>query len=186
MSRRLLLLVIAALLAIAACEIRIDGAPLEPPVADDFEVEAEVEAPAAGEDLEVPLEVVEDPGGATLAFVAVTIHGEGPFIFALDTGASHSVVHERIARDLRLEEVDDATRVTGVVGVTQARQVQVEDWSIGHVDLGARPLVAIELGAPGDGIGLDGLLGSDLLSEFDAITVDYARGALTLRPRQAS
>jgi hypothetical protein len=145
--------------------------------------EPTVEAPQAGEDLEVPLDVVEGPEGSTLAFVPVMIDGEGPYGFALDTGASTSVVDAAIAEELGLERVGDAQGVAGVTGATDAILVQVDRWTTGDVELGARPVLVLDLDGVAEGAGLQGLLGSDVLSEFGAITVDYVEGVLRLRPR---
>jgi hypothetical protein len=143
------------------------------------------EAPGADAPLEVPLDVVEGGNGGTLAFVPVTIHGQGPFTFALDTGASHSVLDAAIAEQIGLEQADAPAEVTGVVGGAEAVPVHVDDWQVDGVDLGARPVLTLAL-APGNGIGLQGLLGSDVLSEFGAVTVDYDAATLTLRPRDTS
>lgn len=146
--------------------------------------EPTVEAPQEGQDLEVPLEVVEGPGGAILAFVPVEVDGQGPYGFALDTGASTSVLDRSIAEELGLEQVGEAQGVTGVTGATEAAMVQIESWQMGEVDLGARPALVLDLGTDGAGPGIEGLLGSDVLSEFGAITVDYDEQVLRLRPRE--
>jgi hypothetical protein len=140
-----------------------------------------VEPPEEGEDLEVTLEILEGPGGGILAFVPVMIHGEGPFAFALDTGASASVLSADVADQLDLEVVGTTRGVAGVIGTTEAEQVQITDWHADSVDLGARPVVAMDLGQNGEN-GLQGLLGSDVLNQFGAITVDYEAGVLRLRP----
>jgi hypothetical protein len=143
------------------------------------------EAPGADAPLEVPLDVVEGGNGGTLAFVPVTIHGQGPFTFALDTGASHSVVDAGIAEQIGLEHTDAPAEVTGVAGAATATPVQVDHWQVGGVDLGARTVLALDLAHNG-GLSLQGLLGSDVLNEFGTVTVDYDAATLTLRPRDTS
>lgn len=177
-------LLTAAFLALllAACQVVVDDPGVAAP---DFDEDREVAEPADGEDLAVPLEILDGPGGGTLAFVPVTIHSEGPFTFALDTGASHSVLDAGIAEQLGLEQTDVDTEITGVVGAADATPVQVEDWQLGDIDLGARPVLTLDLAPEGE-IGLQGLLGSDVLSGFGAVVVDYDAGTLTLRPRDAS
>ena len=49
----------------------------------------------------VHIQVVKH-GRQVLALVPVTIDGKGPYTFALDTGASQSLVDSQIARDLRV------------------------------------------------------------------------------------
>jgi hypothetical protein len=186
---RLLASLLALLLLAVGCSAEVGAGPAGP--FDDVEqVEEElpeptgdptVEPPEEGPDLEAPLEIVEGADGATLAFVVVTIGAQGPYMFALDTGASNSVIDTAVAEELGLEVVSEAQGVTGVTGSTEAVRVQVTDWRAGDVDLGARPIIALDLSDPGSQ-GLQGLLGSDVLSEFGAITVDYAAGVLRLRP----
>lgn len=179
------------ILALAACaglEIEVDGelgAPEGITTPGDREPTGDptVEAPSeVGQDLEVPLDIVEGPEGTILAFVPVEIHGTGPYAFALDTGASSSVVASEIAEELDLEVVGSQQGVEGVTGSAEAVQVQISDWEMGTFDLGARPVISLELGRGPRGGGLEGLLGSDVLSQFGAVTVDYDAGILRLRP----
>jgi hypothetical protein len=190
---RLASLLIAALV-LAGCAVAVEEDALGDLVGDggdggavelqEGDGEPTTEPPAEGQDLEVPLEIVEGGEGSVLAFVPVMINGEGPFNFALDTGASNSVVDEGVAAELGLEVVGDPAGVQGVTGGTEADIVQVEDWRTGEVDLGARPLISLDLDSGGPtGPGIQGLIGSDVLSAFGAITVDYESGVLVLRPR---
>lgn len=169
-------------LLLAACQVVVDDPGLAAP---DFEDGSEGSAAADGEDLAVPLEVLDSRDGGTLAFVPVTVHGQGPFTFALDTGASHSILDAAIAEQLGLEQTEVEAEITGVVGDAEAMPVQVDDWQLGEIDLGARPVLTVDLAPEGE-IGLQGLLGSDVLSEFGAVVVDYDAGTLTLRPRDPS
>jgi hypothetical protein len=182
-SHRLLLALLAALALAGGCvAVEVDGEPQEllAPGTEEPIGDPTVEPPAPGDDLEVDLEVVEGPEGSTLAYVPVFIDEEGPFLFALDTGASNSVVTESVADELGLEVVGE---VTGVTGQAEAERVQVTSWRMGEVDLGARPILSLDLATgPAGGQELQGLLGSDVLSEFGAITVDYDEGVLRLRP----
>lgn len=176
MNRRLPLRILAllvAVLAIGSCRIVVDEGPQTDPLPDDTSVEAEADGDV------VALEVVDGPGGSTLAFVPVTINGQGPFPFALDTGASRTAISVTVADELGLPQTGRTEDVSGVVGVTEAPIVGVSDWSIGDVELGDAELIAIDLGANGS-VHIAGLLGSDVLERFGRITVDYGEGALIL------
>ncbi len=140
-------------------------------------------SPAPGQVQEVPLQVVEGPQGAVLALVPVLIAGQGPFAFALDTGASQSLVDSDIARQLNLPVVGRAGQVTGVTGAQQADLVRVSEWRVGDVSLPQTDVISLGLPEPSRGVGLAGLLGSDILSRFGAITVDYQREVLVLHQR---
>jgi hypothetical protein len=53
-------------------------------------------------------------------------------------------------------------------------------WRAGAVALPAAEIQTIDMPEPGGGIEIDGLLGSDILSTFGAITVDYKSERLVL------
>jgi predicted aspartyl protease len=86
----------------AACTVVV---PEEEQTAPPEFEEAPAEEPADPDsaELEVELVIAEGPGDSTLAFVPVFIDDEGPFRFALDTGASDTAVHLPLAEDLGLE-----------------------------------------------------------------------------------
>jgi predicted aspartyl protease len=141
-----------------------------------------VPAPDVGELPTVPLRVLEAPG-ATLALVPVTIAGQGPYLFALDTGASSTVLDTTIADELGLQRTGEQREVSGVIGQQRVELVHVEQWQLGDVDLGATDIALLDLPSPTRGDGLQGLLGSDVLSNFDYVVVDYDDRRLGLAPR---
>ncbi|OII65487.1 hypothetical protein BJP40_16660 [Streptomyces sp. CC53] len=126
---------------------------------------------------EVPLRVV-DQDGRTLAFVPVTIGGEGPYMFALDTGASASVVDDDVADEAGLRFTGEQRQVSGVLGTGRVPVAEVGEWQAGDVVLDPGEVTVIDLDPPRGGGGIRGLLGSDVLSEFGWITVDYDDGVL--------
>jgi hypothetical protein len=129
----------------------------------------------------VRLKVVKAHNGATLALAPVFIRGKGPFVFAVDTGASQSVVDSSLIMRLHLQQGHSET-VTGVSCTSKVREVKVQHWSVGRVDLPAHTITSTNL--PGKGSsGLQGLLGSDILSQFGAITLDYKHQMLVLHAR---
>jgi predicted aspartyl protease len=132
-------------------------------------------------ELQVPLQVAQGPNGATLALVPIFIDGQGPFNFALDTGASNSLIDSSLAQQLGLPVVGTAGQVTGVTGAANAQLVNVDVWSVGNVHLPSLTAVSLPLPAANSGPGLVGLLGSDVLSTFGTVDVDYGRQVLFLR-----
>ncbi|WP_187645383.1 retropepsin-like aspartic protease [Streptomyces sp. TRM49041] len=128
---------------------------------------------------EVPLRVVEQ-GGRALAFVPVTIAGEGPFMFALDTGASASVVDDDVADEAGLRLTGESAPVSGILGSGRVPVARVNEWKVGDVPLDPGRVAVIDLG-PARGAGdIQGLLGSDVLSDFGSIVIDYDEGTLTV------
>lgn len=124
--------------------------------------------------------VVSGGGGSRLMIVPVSIAGHGPYDFALDTGAARSVIDSRIATDLRLPTVGREQTVTGVSGATEAARVRVSSWRVDSVSLPDTTILSLRLPA-GNGPSLSGLLGSDMLSRFHTVTLDYEGETVTLR-----
>jgi hypothetical protein len=188
LPRLLLLLLLLSAVAVGGCE-QVQALAQSRAFAQRGEIRLE-------ETRTIPLHVLQAPGGGVLAFVPVSINGQGPYDFALDTGVSHSVVDSKIVEQLGLESVGLSGHITGVAGATQASLYGVEQWRLGDIELPATFVVAIDLPeAANPGLldrvvggetlehGLQGLLGSDILSRFGAITIDYDRKELILRPR---
>jgi predicted aspartyl protease len=110
--------------------------------------------------------------------VPVTIGGQGPFRFLVDTGAQNSVLSELTAAKLQLKSTERA-RVMSVAGSREVDIVSVDDINMGRRNWnGARlPVLAqSDLGADGI-IGLDGLQNQRLLIDFrkDEITVIHTK-----------
>ncbi|MBC9725260.1 retropepsin-like aspartic protease [Streptomyces sp. TRM68367] len=141
--------------------------------------DADAERTSPGAVREVPLRVVEQ-GDRTLAFVPVSIEGEGPFMFALDTGASTSVVDEDVADRVGLERTGERRSVSGILGTGQVPVARVDQWRVGDVPIDPGEVTVIDLGPPRGGGGIQGLLGSDVLSDYRSITVDYEDGVLEI------
>lgn len=138
-------------------------------------------SPATGTN-EVPLTIVSGPGGTVLALVPVYINGQGPFGFALDTGASMTVVDSSVVKQLNLPVVGSAGEATGVGGMVTAQLVRVDSWRVGNVNLPPQTIATVDLPGSNTERGLKGLLGSDILSDYGEISVNYDRRVLTLGP----
>jgi predicted aspartyl protease len=125
----------------------------------------------------VPLVVLKARDGETLALARVIIHGRA-FPFLIDTGSSKTLVDTALARKLHLNTVGRPIKVTGVGCSETARKVRLGRWSIGGQPLPS--IIATSSMIAGAGGKAFGLLGSDVLSHFGAIGIDYAHGELTL------
>jgi hypothetical protein len=136
----------------------------------------------------VKIEVVATsarPIRQTLALVPVFIDGHGPLPFALDTGASRSLISASLAVQLHLPARGSAGMLQGVTGAASAENFAVASWRAGAIRLPPSMIAAI--GSPAAGVvsklhGPVGLLGSDVLSRYGKIAIDYDRGLLVLDP----
>lgn len=131
-----------------------------------------------GKGTQVKLTVIKH-GAETIALVPVRIDGKGPFPFALDTGAATSAIDTGLARKLGLARVGRTT-VSGVTKTSRVPQYTLRHWSAGSVQLGARRVAGADL-IRQRGPGIAGLLGSDVLSRYHSVTIDYDAGVLVLR-----
>ena len=138
----------------------------------------------------VKIEVVATsprPTRQTLALVPVFIDGHGPLPFALDTGASRSLISSALAGRLGLPRRGSAGMLQGVTGAASAENFAVASWRAGTVSLPPSMIAAIgspnpTAGASGGLRGPVGLLGSDVLSRYGKIAIDYDKGLLVLDP----
>jgi hypothetical protein len=132
--------------------------------------------------LDVAIKVLRH-GRQVIAVVPVTIDGKGPYTFALDTGASQSLVDSAVARDLGAMRSGGSHRVAGITNVTKVQTIEVKHWQVGDVQLPSTTVVEANLPFGNADGGVQGLLGSDMLSRFDVVTIDYAHGMLRLHQR---
>jgi hypothetical protein len=128
---------------------------------------------------QVHARVVTGAGGARLVLVPVYISGRGPYDFALDTGAARTVVDTRLSNLLHLPASGPEQTVTGVAGTVEAVRVRISDWRVDTITLPSTTVLSLRLAA-GGGPPLDGLFGSDMLSRFRTVTIDYAGQTVTL------
>lgn len=119
------------------------------------------------------------PGRLT---VPVTIAGEGPFPFTIDTGAERSVISNELAALLKLGR-GRPVRVTSITGSGSVATVVIPALRVGPVEV--RRIEAPSF--RGNDLGAPGLLGLDLLAGH-AIRIDFETGQMrligaTARPR---
>jgi predicted aspartyl protease len=125
----------------------------------------------------IDLQVIKR-NGAALIVAPVKIQGK-TYEFIVDTGATATLIDTKYASVLGLKKTKDApVPVTGIAGSTKAYLATISNWTIGRSKL---PTSTITVGTIGLGGGdLVGLLGSDVLSTFGKITIDYDKQKATL------
>jgi hypothetical protein len=128
----------------------------------------------------VPAEIRHGDQGSTLVVVEVVIHGKGPYPMALDTGASLTLIDRSLANQLGLAVAGPSEQITGVGGAQRVTPVSIAQWSLGQAQLPAMAITSAPLPDLKRSAGVDGLLGSDVLDRFGAITIDYTDSQVTL------
>jgi predicted aspartyl protease len=98
--------------------------------------------------------------------IDAAVNGHGPFAFALDTGATISVVFDDLRDELGLEAVPGKVLVIhGLVSSGQFPIVRVEQLQVGR-EIWANPRIASLPGDTDASAALDGLLGVDFLRHY--------------------
>lgn len=133
----------------------------------------------------VPL-VVSHTDGGTAPYVGVCVNGHGPYLFLVDTGAAASLVDSQLVGALQLPSAIANTNTFGIGCITARQQVTINRWSMGGVALAGQTVLTADV--PGFGLtrAPAGVLGSDVLSRFGAVRVDYARRQLTVLAPEAA
>jgi predicted aspartyl protease len=132
-----------------------------------------VEAPAQP----APIRVQQMPILPFL-FAEVMINGQGPFKVLVDTGATQTVLSEKVVTKLGLRKI--ATNVMFGVGgagkvdspIYRADSIKIGEVTVRNVPLGTMDNPLLDLI-------MDGILGPSLLSDF-VVTIDYPRTQIEL------
>ncbi len=125
------------------------------------------------------VKILRGGGGTAMILVPVTIDGQGPYDFALDTGAGITLIDTQLADNLQLPVTGNSAQVAGVGGTQDVTPVHVDAWNAGTIALPAANIGRTGLGSFKQGSGVRGLLGSDILSSFGKITINYDTGQLS-------
>lgn len=122
-----------------------------------------------------------------LIFASLKIDGKGPYDFAIDTGATQTVISEKLAAEIGLKPIT-TTVVFGIggAGKVETKLYKVKEFSIGDVKISNVPVGTFN--DPLISQLADGILGTSIFSDF-IITVNYPANQLELaraRPPSAA
>ena len=173
------LVVVTVVALFTGCNNSEPPAPVTPPVGAGMQLPVFEKscAPQPGPTSVVPIRVVKR------AIVAnVCIGGEGPFPFLVDTGGSTTLVDSSLAARVHLALVDGPRTVSSFTCKRQISFAAVSRWSVGNTTLLPQ---TVEVGTVQSPVlpNLDGVLGSDTLSSFGAVRIDYRQQTLMLGPQ---
>jgi predicted aspartyl protease len=113
-----------------------------------------------------------------LIFTNVMVNGKGPYDFVIDTGASESVLSEKLAADLGLKPVTS----TIMHGVGGGGKIDTKLYSLSELSLGDVKIKNVPVGTFNDPLVTkvaDGIFGTAVLSDF-IITVNYPGSRMEL------
>jgi tetratricopeptide (TPR) repeat protein len=139
-------------------------------------------AAAAKTDEPVVLDLLRPGPGAVRIYVQAGLPDGSTGVFLVDTGADISVLSEKTAERLHLEE-GQRSQVAGVVGAAEVRLTTLPFLSLGS-EVVSDVLVAVGVPGFGDTVGfmpVDGLLGNNVWAGF-TLELDYPRDRMVLHP----
>jgi hypothetical protein len=117
--------------------------------------------------------------GQVAELINVCVNGQGPFPFVLDSGDAESTIDSGLAHRLHLASAGQPLKFEGVGCTGVAQPVTVAHWSAGGMALDPQTLTAAHIPEMGGRGEPDGLLGSDVLSSFGAVRIDFRADTLT-------
>lgn len=119
-----------------------------------------------------------DSGDVVL--VNACIDGAGPFPFVIDSGSSFSVIDTQLARRFHLHQVGAPQEAAGIACSAPVVPEQLSGWSVGGLTL--RPQVVFSASLPNlePNQPLAGVIGSDVLSRFGSVRIDYQKQTVSL------
>lgn len=125
--------------------------------------------------LKIPFELADN-----LIYVRARVNGSAPLWFILDTGASATILNERVAKGLGLRagrrEKGTGTGGAIEVGMIDGVSLSLPGVAVSDQTVGAFPFDTL---APVAGRPLGGIIGYDFIKEF-VLEIDYAAGLLNL------
>jgi predicted aspartyl protease len=113
-----------------------------------------------------------------LIFADIMINGKGPYSFAIDTGATQTVLSEKLAGQIGLQSIAS----TVVFGIGGAGKVDTKLYKVKELSIGDVKVKNIPVGTFNDPLIsqlADGILGTSILSDF-ILTVNYPGNQLEL------
>jgi predicted aspartyl protease len=115
-----------------------------------------------------------------IVLVPVLVNGQGPYQFALDTGAGQTVVSSELAEEAALDQGEEKEGL-GAGGKVSVSLSSVNSIAVESARLENLPVVITDLSTLRLAIGgkLDGILGYNFLKSFK-VTIDYPKEELSL------
>jgi hypothetical protein len=107
--------------------------------------------------------------------VNACIDGSGPFPFVIDSGSSFSVIDKVLSRRFHLRQVGATRQAAGIACSATVVPEQLSSWSLGGLALRPQGVFSASLPNLAPNQPLAGVIGSDVLSRFGSVRIDYQK-----------
>ena len=163
----MVLLLLALIVVTPGCSLDTDSTPLRMTIPAEFNA--------------MPMPVI-----GRVPFVEVSINGEGPYWFLIDTGSFATIIDERVARELDLPSVLRYGRISGSTGMHTGMipEVDVRSLQLGRVRYEIMDALAMDLSGLARSVRhpVDGVLGYPMFTGA-VWTLDYPGRQLIIGER---
>ena len=166
--------------ALCALALAVGSCSLTAPSSGNGGFSSNTGSVSTGEGGTTSVRILRGGGGTAMVLVPVTVDGQGPFNFALDTGAGITLIDSQLADELRLPVTGASTNVSGVGGSQEITPVRIDAWNAGKITLPSADIGKTELSSFKNNAAVRGLLGSDILSRFGRVTINYNTAELSV------
>ena len=141
--------------------------------------ECALSQPAIGRPSVLAVRIVRIDSG-DVVLVNACIDGAGPFPFVIDSGSSFSVIDKQLAQRFHLHQVGAPQQAAGIACSATVVPEQLSSWSVGGLALRLQVVFSASLPNLEPNQPLAGVIGSDVLSRFGSVRIDYQKQTVSL------
>jgi len=121
-----------------------------------------------------------------LVIVRCLINEKGPFDFAIDTGASMTIISPAVARKTGVNQTGKRAKAVGAHGRAEARLARIKSLKIDAISVTNLPVAIMSMANinRASRLHLRGIIGYNFLKRY-CLTIDYSTKSLYLKPHAA-
>lgn len=149
-------------------------------IAQPTVMESDIGTPGAVDGETVTDEVAIRSDATRRMTVDVSVAGQGPYRFLVDTGSERTIISRQLARRLQLESGRN-TVLHSVIGINDVRTVNIPRLQVSNRTMSVVNAPALEAA----NIGADGMLGIDSLRS-QKVLFDFKAGTMSITPANRS
>lgn len=124
--------------------------------------------------------------GEPLVIVQCLINAKGPFDFAIDTGASMTIISPAVARKTGISQTGKRAKAVGAHGRGEVRLARIKSLEIDAISVTNLPVAIMSMATinRASRLHLGGIIGYNFLKRY-CLTIDYSTKSLYLKPQAA-